>query len=127
MVFFEAPHRVQAMLEDAREAFGGERRAALCRELTKVHEEVVRSTIDQMIELLVEPPKGECTVVIEGSPDGAETEMDDEDLRSAVLERLEDGASTRDAVAEVVAATGAPKRRVYDLAQGLKDQAPGSK
>ncbi|MFP5224887.1 MAG: 16S rRNA (cytidine(1402)-2'-O)-methyltransferase [Actinomycetota bacterium] len=127
MVFFEAPHRVRSMLEDARDAFGEDRRVALCRELTKVHEEVVRSTIAGLLELLSEPPKGECTLVIEGRGDAVIAEPDDEQIKNAVLERIGEGASTRDAVAGVVAATGVAKRRVYDLARDLKGQGPGSR
>lgn len=119
MVFFEAPHRVAEMLADAQTALGADRRVALCRELTKVHEEVIVSTIGALLARVREdPPRGECTLVIEGAEATPEV-FDDENLTDALRIEVAQGASTRDAVARVVAATGAPKRRVYDLARTL--------
>lgn len=119
MVLFEAPHRLASMLTDLVATFGPDRRVALCRELTKRFEEVTVTSLADLSERLAETaPRGECTLVLEGTNEVVAEAGDD-----AVIEALRvargDGASTRDAVAAVVEALGVPKRRVYDLAQAL--------
>lgn len=117
VVLFEAPHRMVRTVEDLRSVCGDHRRVALCRELTKLHEEVWRGTLaDAVGSLAAEPPRGEFVVVLEGAPP-PEGPTDDE-LRRLVREVVERGGSTRDAVDEVCAATGAAHRRVYRLALG---------
>ncbi|MEX2660169.1 MAG: 16S rRNA (cytidine(1402)-2'-O)-methyltransferase [Acidimicrobiales bacterium] len=117
IVLYEAPHRVARTLADLAGALGGGRRVALARELTKLHEEVWRGTLDGAVERCAEvEPRGEHVVVVEGA---AEPEVaGDEVVLAALADRLEDGATRRDAVAEVAEALGVPKRRVYDLALG---------
>ncbi len=111
-VAFESPRRLRRALEDIRAALG-ERRIAVCRELTKLHEEIFRGTLSEAIEHFAEP-RGEFTLVIEGAPEAA-AEASDDDLR-AELRRLRTlGASARDAAAEVARRTGVPRRRVYAL------------
>jgi 16S rRNA (cytidine1402-2'-O)-methyltransferase len=112
LVAFESPHRLRRALEDIRAALG-ERRIAVCRELTKLHEEIFRGTLSEAIEHFTEP-RGEFTLVVEGAPEPAAKATDD-DLR-AELRRLRTlGASARDAAAEVARRTGVPRRRVYAL------------
>ena len=112
LVAFESPHRLRRALEDIRAALG-ERRIAVCRELTKLHEEIFRGTLSEAIEHFAEP-RGEFTLVVEGAPEAA-AEATDDDLR-AELRRLRTlGASARDAAAEVARRTGEPRRRVYAL------------
>jgi 16S rRNA (cytidine1402-2'-O)-methyltransferase len=112
LVAFESPHRLRRALEDVRAALG-ERRIAVCRELTKLHEEIFRGTLSEAIEHFAEP-RGEFTLVIEGAPEPA-AEATDDDLR-AELRRLRTlGASARDAAAEVARRTGVSRRRVYAL------------
>ncbi|MDP9180226.1 MAG: 16S rRNA (cytidine(1402)-2'-O)-methyltransferase [Chloroflexota bacterium] len=112
LVAFESPHRLRRALEDIRAALG-ERRIAVCRELTKLHEEIFRGTLSEAIEHFAEP-RGEFTLVVEGAPEPA-AEATDEDLR-AELRRLRIlGASARDAAAEVARRTGVPRRRAYAL------------
>jgi 16S rRNA (cytidine1402-2'-O)-methyltransferase len=112
LVAFESPHRLRRALEDIRAALG-ERRIAVCRELTKLHEEIFRGTLSEAIEHFTEP-RGEFTLVVEGAPE-AHAEATDDDLR-AELRRLRTlGASARDAAAEVARSTGVPRRRVYAL------------
>lgn len=114
-VLFEAPHRIARTLADLAAAFGGERRVALCRELTKLHEETWRGTLAEAVSWTTEvEPRGEYVVVVEGA--AAPTGPDDEELRAALQRAQARGASTRDAVAEVAAVYGAAKRRVYELA-----------
>ncbi|MCF0124033.1 MAG: 16S rRNA (cytidine(1402)-2'-O)-methyltransferase [Ruminiclostridium sp.] len=117
MVFHEAPHKLLATLTDLREAFGPDRRISLCRELTKLHEEVVRTTLGQAVErYTAQPPKGEFVLVVEGAPPAKEETVTLED-GLAMVERLrEEGASTRDAVKQAAAACGLSRKALYDLA-----------
>ncbi len=121
MVIFEGPHRLVDALADMIETFGASRRVALCREMTKIHEETIVATLGELRDRLVaQPARGECTLVLEGSADGDEEEpISEEQLRDLLAASLARGASKRDAVAEVVEATGAAKRVVFDLATSL--------
>jgi 16S rRNA (cytidine1402-2'-O)-methyltransferase len=113
MVFFEAPHRVLATLEAMIAAFGPGRRCALTRELTKLHEQVLRGTLAEVRDRLAEQgPRGEITVVVAGVPETPD-ETDEADLVAEVAGLVEEGASTRDAVAEVAGRSGRPRRALY--------------
>lgn len=111
MVFFEAPHRLAATLEAMAEAFGGERRAAVCRELTKTYEEVRRGALAELAEWAVEGARGEITVVVEG---GAAKEVSLEDGVATVLDLASGGVRLKDACAQVAGATGLSKKALYD-------------
>ena len=113
MVFFEAPHRILAMLQAAREVFGGDRRAAVCRELTKTYEEVRRGTLDELCEWAAGEVRGELTIVVEGAARVAAAYSDDE-LRALVQTEVDRGARKSDAVRLVATTTDQPRRRVYD-------------
>ncbi len=115
VVLYEAPHRVQRTITDLGVACGLDRRVALTRELTKLHEEVWRGTLaDAAAHLAARAPRGEYVVVLEGAPlaDAA----DDSVVLAALHMALAGGADRRTAIATVMANTGAAKRRVYDLA-----------
>lgn len=115
VVVFEAPHRVARTLRDLAESCGADRRVALARELTKLHEEVWRGTLGDAVTWAdAAEPRGEFVLVIDGAP--APEEADDDALISAIRASLADGHSKRDAVAEVSRRFGVAKRRVYDLA-----------
>lgn len=115
VVLYEAPHRMERTIADLGAACGGERRVALTRELTKLHEEVWRGTLAGAAAQLAErAPRGEYVVVVEGAP--AAGAADDETLLAALRMALAGGADRRSAIATVMASTGAAKRRVYDLA-----------
>jgi 16S rRNA (cytidine1402-2'-O)-methyltransferase len=117
MVLYEAPHRVARTLADLAAALGGDRRVALARELTKLHEETWRGSLADAVARCDEvEPRGEYVVVVEGAPE-PEVASDDV-LTEAVASRVAAGLSTRDAVAEVAADYGVPRRRVYSLATG---------
>lgn len=117
IVLYEAPHRIARTLADLAGALGDDRRVALARELTKLHEETWRGTLGAALARTAEvEPRGEYVVVVEGSD--APPEANDVTLAAAVDRLLADGSSTRDAVAEVATTYGVPKRRVYDLATG---------
>lgn len=112
IVLYEAPHRIVRTLSDLNDAMGPDRRVAVCRELTKVYEEVVRGRLGTVD---VGTPRGEYVIVLEGAPDLA-SPTDDDAIRSALRDELAAGATKKDAVAAVALATGAPKRHVYALA-----------
>ncbi|MDW3845814.1 16S rRNA (cytidine(1402)-2'-O)-methyltransferase [Micromonospora sp. BRA006-A] len=114
LVFFEAPHRITGALADLAEAFGPDRPAALCRELTKTYEEVVRRPLGELAEWAAEgDPRGEITLVVAGAPATPAVRPDDETLRAAVAEREAAGLSRRDAITEVATAYGLRRREVY--------------
>ena len=113
LVFFEAPHRIAAALADARDAMGPDRRAAVCRELTKKFEEVARGTLAELAERFAEGARGEIVLVIEGAP------AQSGDLPSALAEvaaRVAGGERLKDAAAEVAESTGFGKRELYEAA-----------
>lgn len=115
LVIYEAPHRVTALLQDLQRALG-DRRLALARELTKRYEEVFRGTVAQALaHLRSHPPRGEFTVVVEGAAGAAAAGANSDDARGTMRELLRAGRSPQDAVAEVMRASGLPRREVYRL------------
>ncbi|CAN5405608.1 16S rRNA (cytidine(1402)-2'-O)-methyltransferase [soil metagenome] len=118
MVFFESPHRTQATLAAMAVAFGGDRPAAVCRELTKTHEEVRRGPLDELVVWAGEGEhgmRGEITIVVQGAAAASEPHTSD-DLAALVAERQAQGMSRKDAIVAVATATGARKRDVFDAA-----------
>lgn len=113
MVFFEAPHRLQSSLEAMAEAFGQERRAAVCRELTKTYEEVRRGGLGELAAWAAAGVKGEITVVVAGHVMD-DTEPDIESLVAEVDRRVAGGELRKVAVADVAKEAGLPKRELYD-------------
>lgn len=111
MVFFEAPHRLAATLEAMAEAFGHDRRAAVCRELTKTYEQVRRGGLAALAEWAVEGARGEITVVVEGTAPG---EASLEDAVVTVLDLVGGGVRLKDACGQVAEATGLSKKALYD-------------
>ena len=117
MIFYEAPHKLLSTLKDMAEAFGGARRISLCRELTKLHEEVVRTTLEEAVERYTEnPPKGEFVLVIAGAAPAEKTEVTLEEAAQRVQSLMEEGLSRKDAVRQAAQETGLPKNAVYDAA-----------
>ncbi len=118
VVLYEAPHRVERTITDLAAACGPQRRVALARELTKLHEDVWRGALTEAAaHLAATPPRGEYVVVLEGAPRAAA--YTDDQILDALRQALARGADRRTAIAEVMASTGAPKKRVYDLALTL--------
>lgn len=118
-VLFEAPHRLERTLHDLADACGGERQIALARELTKLHEEIWRGSLDEAVARCAEvDPRGEYVLVLEGAPPAAE--VDDAQIATAVADGLARGLSKRDASAEVAEAFNVARNRVYDIAIALK-------
>jgi 16S rRNA (cytidine1402-2'-O)-methyltransferase len=120
LVFFEAPHRVEATLSAMVEAFGSSRRAAVCRELTKTYEEVKRGTLAELAQWAQDEVRGEVTLVVEGAPPIDPATLDPRALADEVdaLERA--GLPRKEAIAEVVERTGARKRVVFDAVVAAK-------
>ncbi|MFQ6131544.1 MAG: 16S rRNA (cytidine(1402)-2'-O)-methyltransferase [Armatimonadota bacterium] len=120
LVFFEAPHRLLHTLADMLECLG-DRRIAVVRELTKVHEQVVRCSISEALAHFREHrPRGEFALVVAGAEPAPEAEPDRAEVEAALSELLAQGLSTRDAVRRVSELYGLPRRHVYAVAHGLR-------
>lgn len=123
LVFYEAPHKLRATLADMLEAFGGERKISLCRELTKLNEEVIRTTLAGAVSYYSErEPRGEYVLVLEGADeagcpvtDEAENGLLSLTPREHVEKYIADGMSKMDAIKAVAKERGVPKARIYDL------------
>jgi len=115
VVFFESPHRLADTLADAVDVLGPDRAAAVCRELTKTHEEVLRGPLHELAAWAAEGPvRGEITVVLTGAAPSTAPPV--ESLVPAVRERVADGERLKDAVSTVAQAAGVPKRDLYAAA-----------
>lgn len=137
MVFYEAPHKLLATLRDMAEVFGGERRVALARELTKLHEEVIRTTLAQAPSLFEErAPKGEFVLVIAGREAREEEQMSLEEAVELVVKKASGGQPLSEAAKEVAKATSYKKSELYkaacaarsgpDFAQGRPEPGNGA-
>ncbi|NAZ85240.1 16S rRNA (cytidine(1402)-2'-O)-methyltransferase [Kineococcus sp. T90] len=125
LVFFESPHRTAATLTAMAAALGAERPAALCRELTKTYEEVVRAPLGELARWAAQREvRGEVCLVVAGAPGGA-GRLDEEELVARVLERVRDGERLKDAVREVARRHGAVARELYDAASAAQRAARG--
>ena len=117
MIFYEAPHKLLNTLEDMAAVFGGDRSISLCRELTKLHEEVVLTTLDAAIEKYTEnAPKGEFVLVVAGAPEEVPEAATAEDAAARVAQLMEEGLSRKDAVKQAAKELNLPKNAVYDAA-----------
>lgn len=117
MIFYEAPHKLAATLKDLENAFGEERRIALCRELTKLHEEVLRMSLGEAVAYYAEnAPRGEYVLIVEGAPEEKEEGFSLETALEKIAALTERGVSKKDAVKQVAQETGLPKNALYDAA-----------
>src|SRR5688572_27926691 len=125
MVFFESPHRLADALADCAAAFGAEREAAVCRELTKTYEEIRRGGLAELAAWAAEGVKGEITLVVAGAS-GVPVELDAASLAAEVAAEEAAGATRKDAIRAVVVRTGLPRRTVYDAVVAARpDRANG--
>ncbi|MDX3671235.1 16S rRNA (cytidine(1402)-2'-O)-methyltransferase [Streptomyces europaeiscabiei] len=124
LVYFEAPHRLDATLAAMAEVFGARRRAAVCRELTKTYEEVKRGPVGELAEWAAAGVRGEITVVVEGAPEKGPEELDGAELVRRVQVREEAGERRKEAIAAVAVEAGLPKREVFDAVVAAKRAAP---
>ena len=122
MIFYEAPHKLAATLEDLAEAFGQDRPISLCRELTKLHEEVVRTTLGDAVRKYTEtPPKGEFVLVVAGAPVQEKETATEKDAASHVQALMAQGLSRKDAIKQTAKDLNLPKNVVYDAALSLSE------
>ncbi|MBP3305405.1 MAG: 16S rRNA (cytidine(1402)-2'-O)-methyltransferase [Oscillospiraceae bacterium] len=120
MVFYEAPHKLLNTLEDMAAVFGGDRPVSLCRELTKLHEEVIRTTLGEAVEKYREnPPKGEFVLVVAGAPTPVREAATASDAAVRVAQLMQGGLSRKDAIKQTAAELCLPKNVVYDAALNL--------
>lgn len=121
VIVYEAPGRVASTLADLAAAWGGQRRAVCARELTKLHEEIARGTLADLADrFAASPPRGECTLVIEGAAEtGAEV-----DVEAEVRALLETGLGPKQAAQRLVLKTGLSRRALYQLALSLAGEPP---
>ncbi len=120
MVFYEAPHKLLATLESMAEVFGAERPISLCRELTKLHEEVIRTTLGGAMELYAQqPPKGEFVLVVAGAQPKAKESATADDAAARVAALMNGGMSRKDAIKQAAQELDLPKNAVYDAALNI--------
>ena len=120
MIFYEAPHKLVATLEDMAEVFGQDRPISLCRELTKLHEEVIRTTLGGALELYAQqPPKGEFVLVVAGAQPVVQEAATVEDAAQRVAQLMEEGLSRKDAIKQTAKELDLPKNIVYDAALNI--------
>ncbi len=120
MVFYEAPHKLLSTLEDMAEVFGSDRPISLCRELTKLHEEVIRTTLGQAIDGYQEnPPKGEFVLVVAGAQPVEVQAPSPQDAAQRVAKLMTEGLSRKDAIRTAAKELDLPKNVVYEAALTL--------
>ena len=120
MIFYEAPHKLLTTLEDMAQVFGADRPISLCRELTKLHEEVVRTTLGEAVKKYTQnPPRGEFVLVVAGAPEQAAEAATPEDAAAHVARLMESGMSRKDAIKQTAKDLDLPKNVVYDAALNL--------
>ena len=114
MILYEAPHKLPATLRDLRDAFGAERRVALCRELTKLHEEVQRTTLGEAAAYYeTNTPKGEFVLVLDGAPETTEAAMTLEEAVQRVRDLREQGQPLKEAARRAAEESGYSKNELY--------------
>lgn len=114
LVFFESPHRLPGTLTDLAAAFGADRPAAVCRELSKTYEEVVRDALGALAAWAADGVRGEITLVVAGAPPAAAGAVDAEGLATRVAALEAQGVPRKEAITLVAQSTGTPKRAVFD-------------
>ena len=116
MIFYEAPHKLLTTLEDLRDTFGEDRPISLCRELTKIHEEVLRTTLGDAVAHFTQiPPKGEFVLIVAGAPEEEKETASSTDAAQRVAQLIEQGLSRKDAVKQTAQELGLPKNVVYEM------------
>lgn len=115
MIFYEAPHKLRAALKDMAETFGCSRRISLCREMTKLHEEILRMTLSEAVSYYENiSPKGEFVLVIEGAKPQEEKKLSFEDALDRVAELYNDGMPLKEAARKCALETGYQKNDLYN-------------
>ena len=123
MIFYEAPHKLVNTLEDMAAVFGEDRSISLCRELTKLHEEVVRTTLGKAVEKYTQaPPKGEFVLVVAGAVAPVKEAATADDAGQRVKALMEEGLSRKDAIKQTAKELNLPKNVVYDAALEIETE-----
>ena len=123
MIFYEAPHKLLTTLEDMQEAFGADRPICLCRELTKLHEEAVKTTLGQALSYYREnSPRGEYVLIVGGAAPKVHEAPSMEDCIARVSALRDTGLSMKDAVKQVSKESGIPRNTLYDAALQAQNQ-----
>ena len=121
MIFYEAPHKLLSTLEDMAEAFGSDRGISLCRELTKLHEEVVRTTLGEAVAKYTEnSPKGEFVLIVAGAEPEVQESASENDAADRVRQLMVEGLSRKDAIKQTAKELNLPKNVVYDAALSIE-------
>ena len=120
MVFYEAPHKLKKTLLDMKEVFGDERKISLCREITKLNEQAIRTTLrDAVLTYETTEPRGEYVLVLEGAEEAGLSPLTDADTTLSPKEQVEalisDGMPKKDAIKEIAKRLGVPKSEIYNL------------
>lgn len=117
LIFYEAPHKLKATLDDMKKYFGGERNIAIARELTKIHEEIHRFTIDEAIEYYnINNPRGEYVIVVEGAKERDKDDIkwwNDISIKEHVEYYINNGETSKEAIKKTASDRNVPKREVY--------------
>jgi len=119
LIFYESPKRVKKTLERMAEVFGPDREVSLVRELTKIHEEVLRGKISELLSSLGEEVKGECILVVSGAKKEF-LAVTDEELKKRIKAARKEGKSASEAAKEIAKETGRKKSEIYDLALTIR-------
>ena len=115
MIFYEAPHKLLSTLKAMAEAFGGERRVSLCRELTKLHEQTVRTTFSEAVSFYTDnQPKGEFVLIVEGAKE--QEKSFNETPKEQLLRLIKEGTDKKEAIKTVAKERNLPKKEVYSMA-----------
>ena len=123
MIFYEAPHKLLSTLQDMAETFGEDRPISLCRELTKLHEEVVRTSLGAALEAYTaQPPKGEFVLVVSGAAPQEKVAASETDAMARVKALMAQGISRKDAVKQTAKELDLPKNVVYDAALRIDEE-----
>lgn len=116
LIFYEAPHKLTKTLEDMKNAFGGDRYCALCRELTKLHEEVIRGTLDELCAYYeTTEPRGEYVIVVAGAEKKADEKLTLEQAAELARQLILGGEKMSEACKKAAKETGYPKQEIYKL------------
>ncbi len=122
MIFYEAPHKLLSTLEDLRSAFGEDRPISLCRELTKLHEEVIRTTLGGAVQWYTDnAPKGEFVLIVAGAPEAEKETASEGDAAQLLTQLISSGLSRKDAVKQAAKELNLPKNVVYDIALNIPE------
>lgn len=119
LIYYESPKRVKTTLSLMMEIFGKDREVSLIRELTKIHEEVVHGTLEELVNNLIDEVKGECVIIVKGS-ENTQKELTDDELKKLIKSELKKGKPLSEIVKDLQKDTGIKKNRIYQIGLSVK-------